>query len=146
MSSIALRSLEKSSCIFWNIKFVDYFSQCSPHSLKGMGVSGSPAANVPVSTLPVSSYLFIIPTSAFPRKGKVHLQITIMKKSLKNHLQHCHWSLFSYAFKTIHINADLRICQFLNCSCTAFLGRENIRKRFTLICCCLNQCFGSVFI
>jgi hypothetical protein len=44
-----------------------------------MGVSGSPAANVPVSNLPVSSYLFIIPTSAFPLKGKVHLQIAIRK-------------------------------------------------------------------
>jgi hypothetical protein len=64
--ALAWLSLEKGSCIFWNIKFVDYFSQCSPHSLKGMRVSGSPAANVPVSTLPVSSYLFIIPTSAFP--------------------------------------------------------------------------------
>jgi hypothetical protein len=65
-STLALLSLEKSCCIFWNIRFVDYFPQCSPRSLKGMGVSGSPAANVPVSTLPVSSYLFIIPTSACP--------------------------------------------------------------------------------
>ncbi len=42
--TLALLSLEKSSCIFWNIKFVDYFPPMFPSQSERDGSLGFPSS------------------------------------------------------------------------------------------------------